>query len=538
MSAFEFHLPPLGTEVPPAFNSARGCRDWLAAQPLANPAQAQALLLRQINLLNRFSLPPAERLKILELLRDPIAFAQAESTRKFAGRPLPLAPAEQAGMDANRTLWQALQTGYLHCLAACLEDSAELRPHAALIAQRAIAALRAELLDIYRAPINPPATLWHTLHRVFAAAEGLGALAHPVNDSLQTEHPATSVAAAYAQTLLLHRASPYELSGRQLLQVERWMHRWSGKVAVLNAPPLEPRVPPLQVDLAADTPDAPDDAQVGQARWLDLSELSRSIKRRIAHLQKGESPASLGLGEDAVQPACENLLRHLYRQWFKGGVARQHLRRGGDGSCGLVTGLEAIYYYMSGKLFRQPGEADAMTKTQIEEIATFGRIATRHEEDLSRIHGFMVEQWKVLDESATGFRLSRPLSQAGGRVGGGQMVAIMPAGTRGFLLAVARWSRLTGGGAELQAGIQILPGNPQTIALRGTGLSAVNEKYRPGFKLPAVPALDYPESVIVPAGWFRAGRVIELYENSSRQIRLVRQLDRGSDFERCAFEAL
>ncbi|BBO22340.1 MAG: hypothetical protein AMXMBFR31_06000 [Candidatus Desulfobacillus denitrificans] len=537
MTVPAFHLPTLGPGQPPAFANARSCSDWLAAQPLANPTQAQALLLRQINLLNRFDIAPAERLKILELLRDPIAFAQAESARKFAGRPLPLAPPEQAAMDASRTLWQALQTGYLHCLAACLDNHAELRPHAALIAQRAIAALRAELIDIYRAPIDPPASLWQTLHRVFAAAESLAALSPPVNDSLQATHSATSATAAYAQTLLLHRARPFELSGRQLAQVERWLHRWGGKVAVLNAPPVEPRVPPLLVDLASDAPEATDRAGNGQLRWLDLSELSRSVKRRIAHLQKGDSPASLGLGEDCVQPACENLLRHVYQQWFKGGAPRLHPRHAGGGTCRLVTGHDAIHYYLSGKIFRQPGQADAVSKNQADEIATFGRVATRHEDDYSRIQGFMVEQWKMLDESATGFRLVRALSQPGGRIGGGQMVAVMPDGSRGYLLAVARWSRLCGG-AELQAGIQIMPGSPITLALRGTGLSAVNEKYRPGFRLPAVPALKYPESVIVPAGWFRPGRIIELYEQGSRQVRLTQQLDRGSDFERCAFDRL
>ena len=528
-----FDLPVLGNEQPPAFDGARSCRDWLSAQPLANPTQAQALLLRQLNLLNRHATAPAERLKILELLRDPIAFAQAESARKFAGRPLPLAPPEQAGMDANRALWQAVQTGYLHCLAACLGGSAELRPHAALIAQRAMGALRAELLDIYRAPTDPPATLWRTLHRIYAAAENLKALAHPVSDSLQPEHAATSVVAAYAQTLLLHRASPYELSGRQLMQVERWLHRWGGKVVALNAPPVEPRVPPLVVDVASDVPEAAGEG--GQRRWLDLSDLSRSVKRRIAHLQRGESPASLGLGEDCVQPGCENLLKHLYQQWFKGGAVRQHPRRSGSGICRLVTGLDAIHYYLSGKVFQQPGQGNALSKTQADEIATFGRIATRHVDDYSQMQGFLIEEWQVLDESATGYRLTRPLARAGGRIGGGQMVAIMPEGSRGFLLAVARWSRLTGGN-ELQAGIQIMPGHPSCVALRGTGLTAVNEKYRPGFLLPAVPALKYPESVIVPAGWFRAGRIIELYENASRQIRLTRQLDRGSDFERCAFD--
>ena len=173
MSPPVFKLPDLGTEQPPAFLNARGCSDWLAAQPMANPAQTQAQLLRQINLLNRYAVAPGERLKILELLRDPVAFAQSESTRKFAGRPLPLAPPEQAGMDANRSLWQAVQTGYLHCLASCLAGG-ELKPHAALVAQRVIATLRAELLDICRAPIDPPAQLWQTLHQVFAAAEQLG----------------------------------------------------------------------------------------------------------------------------------------------------------------------------------------------------------------------------------------------------------------------------------------------------------------------------------------------------------------------------
>lgn len=537
MSVISFRLPSLSPDQPPAFANAQGCRDWLSAQPLANPVQSQALMLRQISLLNRYAMASADRLMILELLRDPVTFAQSESARKFAGRPLPLAPPEQAGMDANRALWQAVQTGYLHCLAACLEGDANLLPHAALVAQRAISALRSELIDIYRAPIDPPATLWQLLHRIYAAAENLGVQTQPVNDSLRSGRSATSVAAAYAQTLLLHRVSPYEISGRQLLQVDRWLNRWGGKVTVLQAPPAEPRVPPLVVDLSSDAPDAVANASGGQLRWLDLSELSRSIKRRIVRLQEGESPVSLGLGEDCLQPGCETLLKHVYQQWFKGGTARLHQRRAGGGKCSLVTSIDAIHYYVSGKIFSQPGLGDKLSKSQADEIATFGRVATRHEADQSKAHGFMVEEWQVLDESATGLRLTRPIAQPGGRIGSGQLVAVMPEGSRGFLLAVARWSKLTGG-SELQAGIQILPGNPQTVALRGTGLSAVSEKYRPGFKLPALPALKEPITVIVPAGWFRAGRVIELYEQSSRQIRLTQMLDRGSDFERCAFDVL
>lgn len=535
MTFAAFSLPTLGTAQAPAFFNASGCREWLSVQPLANAPQAQALLLRQLNLLNHYAIAPAERLKILELLRDPVIYAQSESARKFAGRPLPLAQPEQAGLDANRTLWQAVQTGYLHCLAECMSENGDLLPHAALIAQRTLSALRAELIDIYRAPSDPPVRLWQLLHRVYAVAEQLHAETLPVSDSSRASQSSTSVVAAYAHTLLLHRTSPFELSGRQLLQVDRWLDRWGRKVTVHRTPPPEARVPPLTVDLSADRPESTANPPTPGSRWLDLSDLSRSLKKRIVHLQRGGSPASVGLGDDCLQPGCELLLKQLYQHWFKGGAARAYQRKAGDGTCHLVIGIDAIHYYVSGKVFRQPGQGAALSKSQADEIATFGRVATRHEEDPGQARGFLIEEWRILDESATGYRVARPLSQPGGRIGSGQLVGIRQEGGHGFLLAAARWSRLTGGN-ELQAGIQVLPGNPQAVALRGTGLSAVSEKYRPGFLLPAVTALKESASVIVPAGWFRAGRVIEVYEQTSRQIRLQQVLDRGSDFERCIFD--
>jgi hypothetical protein len=531
-----FRLPELGTGQAPALVSASACRDWLAAQPLANAAQSQTALLRQINLLNRYAIDAAERLKILELLRDPIAFAQGESARKFSGRPLPLAPVEQAGLDANRSLWQAVQTGYLHCLVACLAGNGDVLPHAALTAQRVISALRAELIDIYRAATDPPASLWRTLHLVYAAAERLGIVGLPVADSLQIEYPASSVAAAYAQTLLLNGARPYELTARQMLRVERWLHRWGSKVSILDVPPAEPKKPPLIVDLAGEQPETCLPAVGGELRWIDLDVLARNLKKRIMRLQKGESPADLKLGDDFPQPGCELLLKHLYQCWFQGGAARAQPRRAANGTCQMVIGVDAIHYYISGKPFTQPGQAAALSKRQADEIATFGRVATRHEEDFSQLHGFTVEAWQVLDESAMGFRLCRPLLQPGGRVGGGQLLAIRAGDAHGFQLAVTRWCRICGG-KELQVGLSVLPGVPQAVAVRGTGLSAANEKYRHGFLLPATAAVKEPASIILPAGWFRNARAIELLVDSSRQIRLTKLIERGSDFERAAFDA-
>ena len=93
-----FELPATGRDQAPAFLAAEDCRDWLVKVPLANPSQAQTIVLRQLGLLHRFDLPVAERLAILEELRGSVCKLQEDAARNFAARPLPLArPASVSG---------------------------------------------------------------------------------------------------------------------------------------------------------------------------------------------------------------------------------------------------------------------------------------------------------------------------------------------------------------------------------------------------------------------------------------------------------
>ena len=72
---------------PPQFSDARACRQWLAALPLTNIALAHTALTTQLEQLNRAAISPLERLKISELLREPIAFVQQELARKYVKNP-------------------------------------------------------------------------------------------------------------------------------------------------------------------------------------------------------------------------------------------------------------------------------------------------------------------------------------------------------------------------------------------------------------------------------------------------------------------
>ncbi|MDP2811207.1 MAG: hypothetical protein Q8O34_13775 [Rhodocyclaceae bacterium] len=539
-----FTMPPASTDQPPAFTSAEECRAWLEGTPLSNTIQAQALLLRQLNLLNRYHLPAAERLTILELLREPLISVQEESIRKFAGKPLPLTPPEQAAFDSCRTLWHALAAGYLRCLESCLAGDAVIRPRAAQVIERVLATLSASQLDAYRGGRQPDTDHWQVVHQLYATAEQIAVTDQAVEDIPRLGKTPGTPRSAYVETLLLHAASPYELPLRQLAWVARWANRFAMKVAVLAAPPtLSTRAIPLCVDLATDEPASYRPRTGDAVRWLETAGLRRSLKKRLMLLEQGKTPAELHLGEDCLLPACGQLLKQVYLRWCKGGAIRRHERQPASGNCSFICGIEAAHYYLSGrKPFKQPGHTDMeLLRREREEIATFGRVATRHQDDFSRQQGYQIEEWRVeeawhmLDESTTGLHATRPLKQAGARVGAGLLTAVRPDDAQSLLLGCVRWA-MVGKGEILHAGIHIFPGRPEPVAIRNTGLAAVNEKYHQAFLLPAIVALNESASAIIPSGWFKLGRVLEVFTDQGRQIRLTRLIGRGGDFERVAYD--
>jgi hypothetical protein len=178
-----------------------------------------------------------------------------------------------------------------------------------------------------------------------------------------------------------------------------------------------------------------------------------------------------------------------------------------------------------------------MSQVQHEEIATFGRVATRHEDEPGTAPDFAVETWQIKDESASGLHLARVDPAASSRLVLGQLLGIRLADAKAFLLCTVKWLSVSVE-FELRVGVQILPGIPQGAAIRAVGTNAAAEQYTPAFLLPAVAALQTPEMLIVPAGWFKPNREIEVLTDRAGKLRLVSVIDRGADFERTTFEAL
>lgn len=550
-----FELPSTGTEQSPAFATAEACQEWLAKVPMANAVQAQAMFLQQLHLLHRFTLPPAERFTILETLRHSICDVQEDAGKKFAGKPLPFAPHEQAALDSTLSVWHSLALGYLRCFdALCCGDTGafsapalaaqhaqiashpELAGNAAKLAQRTLSVFAEWQVDHCRGAQLPDPLYWKMLHQIFSAAETLGVATRAVTDHVRHGTAHTSALATYAECHLISTANVYELPARHLAWVVRWAKRWGPKIALLKAPPedIRNRAVPLWVDVESDRPASYIPQPSSGSRWLETTELRKSLIARITLLAQGREPAELQLGEDVTQPAATQLLQRVLQRWCKGGASRRHERHSANAVCSFIAGFEAVHFELSGRqVFRAPTRSDTALRREREELETFGdrNQQTGTAGNASDSH---VENWHLVDESAGGMRITRPLKE-GARIGAGMMIATKTLDSQRFTLGNVRWA-LREGDNSLAAGIQLFPGEARTVAIRIVEPGKTGGAWRQAFLLPAITAINEPASVVVPAGTFRIERSIEVMVDQKPQVlKLFRVLDRGIEFERCNY---
>ena len=537
-----FDLPAPDASVAPAFGNPKECADWLEALPLTNSATAQTQLRAQFDVLARAAIKPAVLFEMLELMREPLYFVQVETAKKFVHRALPLADLEMAARNGSLGAWQAYRTAVLVCLQTLVDGARDLKSQAATVCHRALDAHVRMMIDAARTNAEAKPTEWEMLHRIYRAAEALEVAGEKVKDPLSAEAPVTHCMAVYSQVVLVTLGSYNEWTARQSQMILRWLARWSVKNAITKTMPETP----VKLPVLTDTDSArggfrlKDGSPLGEApltagaRYVDIGELSLSIKNRVIMLRKGETPVNLGLGEDCVMPGCEQQLINLYQHWCDGRVDRAQTRKPVSGNALAAVGLVAMHYYVGGKPFKQPGEVREMTAKQRQEIATFGRLASRDDEDFSQIHGFALEHWQLKDESIAGLRIGRIRGARGQRIAPGTLMAVRPDGAKHFMMGSVRWVQwLTDD--SIAAGVRAIPGSPMAVALKQTGVNAAKEPWHQGLMMPAVESLKVADSVIVPAGWFKPGKVLEIHSDKPWRITLADVVERGAEFERCTY---
>lgn len=512
----------------------------LSCLPLANPPAAALGLERFLDDLRQA--PPAAEvyLALLEHARIPLCFVAEELARGYLGKPLPLPARETAIFAQLVDNWLRAARAYAHCAQLgpfdTPGDDAEHAQRSALILHRCIYYTGMAIVEHQRAHRQLPPGLWLDLHGYYASAEEWGIATLTLPEVLDTHGHGTHCAAAFVSLLLSEMASPYSLTVREQRLTRRWANQWAPLLSLHAALP-GVALPPFVVDLMQDSALRPaaECLQTEQLRRLESSQLAAQLAQVRQQLAQQVPPGQLGLGEDCSIAQCQHLLAQLARPWSQARAPRHFRRHATPGLARVCTGFEAMHYAVAGVEFTQPENARIYSRQEFDSLFTFRHMVdpTQQLQIKQGPRGYESDIWEVVNQSANGFRLIRSI--AGRQMEHRQLLALCPNEGGRYLLAYAAWLMQEQGGG-LVAGIAALPGMPQAVAARPLAQhGAHSEMYGRAFLLTAVPAGNGAPSLVVPQGWFRAGRIIEIYTETPWRAQLLQMLEDGPDFERVSF---
>lgn len=518
----------------PLFADPKDCEAWLASATLADPGRACQTLSQLLEDLEESPPAHSDYVRILEKLRQTAMDAIAEQLKRLSGKPLPLSSSESIAFQAASGLSQAFFRSYHRLLRASLRNRhPELGQDRARLATRTLQAgcLDINLHCLAKQSIN--SELWRRVHEAYALAEAHGIADMPAESSRHRE-TATN---AYLHMLLITLAGPQSMTTRELQWLHRWSGRWAYKVTLRRE---ASKTAHYSVDLARDLPPAwrlAEDA--GDAiRFLDTTRLANSLTRRARQLLLGDTPASLGLGRDCVQPATGELLSRLLKHWCSAPLTRQFPRRpanatGGIDGIDVGIGLAAVHECISGKPFKDDRRPWEYSRRNVEQIHIF-----RHDHvsmaSTDSPSTEVAERWVPVDESANGFCIRR--HGRGARIVSGQLVCLRPQGARRFIVTEMRWGLQSAD--DLMIGARALPGLALAATARELGEDA-NPAGTP-FRALLLPVGEkLPSSLVLPSGSHRPGRLLEVRtDEGALKVRLKELLGRGYDYERSGFDVM
>jgi hypothetical protein len=520
------------------FSDEQQCLTLLAGLPLTNVRQVQGTLAALLDGLQRTPPPAAAYLEILEQTRAPLSFVQEETAGRYARTALPPGHVEDESLRQAVALWRDMASAYSR-VAALGRGIEAMQQRLALICQRRIHYGANAIHEYFRARREVPRGLWQALHGYYSTAEAEGIVAVEVPEPVLGAGRTQSCGQAYAAALLVDLGHPYGRSPRDFGWLVNWSHGFAAYTEIQPVGAAEDRRT-FAVDLLQDRGLLPldvlepaSDAR-GTRRRLDTTRLSEQMHDVLNQLKRGIPPTDLGLGEDCFDPACSRLLISLYRPWCHAASRRRFQRRKANGVARLCYGFEAIHYHVSGASFVQPGKDRILSRAEVDMLTTF-----RYQVDpVEKLHvraaqiGYTVENWAAADQSVSGFRLLR--FGTGVSIEYGQLIGLHPPDEERLLLCQVIWLAYLASGA-LAIGVYVLPGAPQAIAARRIG---PGDKYGPAFLLPALPALNEAATLVLPKGWFAAGRKIQIHTDRRLDIRLLNIASQGADFDRVSFERL
>ena len=556
----------------------QACRDWLARVPAADPLAGVRTICAALDRIpGRGSFVA---LTVLETLRTQAARLLDALADRYADKALPLSDPQRMALDASDGLARQLANLCAESIAPCIAAPPEYRRYAALLHQRAIFWIVQSVIQQSRARQRVPDTLWQSAREAMRSAQRLGLADAPVRDSLQPGGQ-SSVSAIYARALLIGLCGARSLTAREFEYACQIACDFERKIVVIPAEAADQVKRSKSVRLG------------GIAQTLDVDALATSLGGRLAALNRGQEIESPILSPPATPQALKGLIGKLYGAWCGRANQRKFPRRARQQTVFCAFDPENIYALMKRRPYIAPPAPKLYSHQEVANIFLTQKDVPfqgqGHTPETWQHVLATLDQWRLIEESATGMSMRRQIGFA--RVRRGQLAAIRLGKDGTAMVGEVRWTEQIGvDDSSVELGLEMLPGLARAGAARHADRSSITRvagnlhstaalildnfsrgnRAGPGahpgqtsrnsaiggifeaISLPdidadlvdqkeAAPSRRYSEraTVVLPAGWAQQGNEIDFIDGpAARRLRLGTVAARHGEFERMYFTVI
>jgi len=538
----------------------RDLKRWIAGLPKANIGETARQLYQGLGELNQLLTPSDNRLQLLELLRPEVYFVCQHLERHFLHQAIMLDERSRKISNLCQALQSQLAIGYkqivLRIAPKYSKDRAALLSEAL---QRAVHALKGQLVRATQLYSPAPEQLWFELHQLFRCACDLQLQHRRVRDDLASLAGELSVEQTYIAALLLGSARCNQLRQNPIAQLAQVLEPWSAWLKLHPGTSGEGLFAiSAEIDAGPRYRSKFRSEQQPGLLGFDPQPLVNAIEAHLLHQHTSTPlPVPVGLTLDTLQ--------HLHATWGEA-AERSFQRTVGQGNLTVCVGMSALHFYLGGErtfseLLKHPGSRaanfsravvqgekdswsqafDAAPQSKADEFLPYEEIRYEpladDEGDADSPPHYPTYALPVINHSPGGYCLAWP-KEVPAELQTGEMVGIQDTTNQGWSIAVVRWIRQVRG-AGTQMGIELVAPHAQPCGLQLVRTRDDHSHYLRGLLLPEISAIDLPATLLAPRLPFQEGnKVLINTQGEEHRAGLDRRVASTHSFNQFAYRSL
>lgn len=556
---------------------------WVRSLPLTQVQFVSGLLYQALPDVGRFQTSPANRIQILETLRNATLQSIEGLTQNFLNQPLILPDPAVKTATIAQALQKHMINGYLVAIRdLCSQPTANNTELLQLAIHRAITGLSLLLLRYYQLYVPISGQLWTELHSLYQLAMQLGISENPVVDDYPHLQHCRTITLAYVRALLLACSRPNQLRQDEIASTFEALNDLSSLAELqdsqignhdnLFAVAINSNRPPLYRSRFA----AEDDVLLLE---LNTTQICKRLNE-VNTSANNESSEASGLRNELNLTSALTL--HLIQAWNL--LAQRNFeRQQSQGALDVAVGLTNIHYYLAGEVIfthflnRTTGmqAVDSMGAIFQKRGVKLKEEDKRKSQDDPWDDAFDIKgtplagrtiatgniEFAIKKQEETAFKDAHPIyhvplvdSSPGGyciewrdeipnQVKAGELLGLRDPLRNRWSLGVVRWANQTRGATQL--GIQILSAHATPVGLAMIHKTGDSSEYLRALEIPALKAINQPATLITNAVSFREYAKARIYQRKNKDaegeqnnIQLTRRLFATGSFSQFTYREL